>query len=338
MKKIAAASGLREFFEDKNLIEISHISKEYMGRRALKDLSFTLEKGKIYGFLGPNGAGKSTTMNIMTGYMPPTSGSVTVNGFDILSEAEKAKKNIGYLPEIPPLYPDLTVSEYLEYASAIKKISRDKINYFIKQSIELAGLESYSNRLIRNLSKGYKQRTGLACALLGMPENIILDEPTAGMDPQQIIEVRNLILSLKSEHALMLSSHVLSEISEVCDELIIISRGELVIKGGRKDIEDELLNNNAIHISAACSFEKLKSVLEDIEEIKSIEREYCESSELVRAVLTVKKALSILEQDMLIAKKLFNAGIIVSEIYRKKQSLEDLFLNATVSTPSEDNT
>lgn len=212
------------------MIEVKHLTKSYDGHPALDDLSFTIEKGRVYGFLGPNGAGKSTTMNIMTGYIGADSGEVLINGFDILKEPEKAKKSVGYLPEIPPLYPDMTVREYLSFVSELKEIPGKERAAQVDEVLSLVRLTDVSSRLIRNLSKGYRQRTGLAAAVLGFPDIIILDEPTVGLDPKQIIEIRQLIRTLSKDHTIILSSHILAEVQEICDYVLIISKGRLTAR------------------------------------------------------------------------------------------------------------
>lgn len=210
------------------MIKIEHLTKKYGEHVAVDDLSLNIEPGRIYGFLGPNGAGKSTTMNIITGYLAFNEGSVTVDGHDILKDGIKARSHIGYLPEIPPLYPDMTVLEYLTFAAELKKIPHKQIPDAVDEVCVTAGISDVAGRLIRNLSKGYKQRVGLAQAILGDPDIIILDEPTVGLDPGQIIDIRNLIKELGREHTVILSSHILTEISAVCDYVFIISKGKLV--------------------------------------------------------------------------------------------------------------
>lgn len=220
------------------MIEVSHLVKQYGSQAAVDDLSFTVEKGQIYGFLGPNGAGKSTTMNILTGYLAPTSGAVTIAGHNILEEPEAARKCIGYLPEIPPVYPEMTVLEYLDFAAGLKKLSRKERAGFVAEAMEMTGITEVQHRLIRNLSKGFRQRVGLAQAILGFPEIIILDEPMVGLDPKQIIEIRELIRELGKKHTVILSSHILSEISAICDQILIISHGKLVAN----DTPEHLIN------------------------------------------------------------------------------------------------
>ena len=210
------------------MIEVENLVKRYGDHLAVDHLSFHVEPGKIYGFLGPNGAGKSTTMNIMTGYIAATEGTVKINGHDIIKDAEEAKKCIGYLPEIPPLYQDMTVREYLHFVAELKKIPKSERETQLREIMDLTIITDMEGRLIKNLSKGYKQRVGLAQAVLGYPEVIILDEPTVGLDPKQIIEIRDLIKKLGEKHTVILSSHILSEVQAVCDEIMIISKGHLV--------------------------------------------------------------------------------------------------------------
>ncbi|MGN1349830.1 MAG: ABC transporter ATP-binding protein [Anaerovoracaceae bacterium] len=210
------------------MIEVRHLTKRYGDREAVSDISFTVKEGHIYGFLGPNGAGKSTTMNMITGYTAATEGEILINGHDILKEPKKARACIGYLPEIPPLYQDMTVKEYLSFAAEIKGIKKAQRPQAVADAIKTAMLEDVENRLNRNLSKGYKQRVGVAQAIIGLPEVLILDEPTSGLDPKQIVEIRDLIRSLGQQHTVILSSHILSEVSAVCDHVIMISEGKIV--------------------------------------------------------------------------------------------------------------
>ncbi len=232
------------------MIEVKNLCKRYGDHIAVDDLSFTIESGHVYGFLGPNGAGKSTTMNIITGCLAATSGSVTIDGYDIYEDAQEAKSRIGYLPEIPPLYQDMTVREYLMFVAKAKGVGHGaewKDKKAVRQAIEnqlaaamaVTQLEDVENRLIKNLSKGYKQRVGIAQALLGGPEIIILDEPTVGLDPRQIIEIRDLIRELGKEHTVILSSHILSEVRSICDRLLIIAGGKLVASDTPEHLEEQ---------------------------------------------------------------------------------------------------
>ncbi len=221
------------------MIEVKNLCKDYGGRRAVSNLSFTIEPGHVYGFLGPNGAGKSTTMNILTGCLAATSGHVSIDGFDIFEDAKEAKSRIGYLPEQPPLYLDMTVIEYLKFIAAAKNVAKEKRDEHLAAIIALTQLEDVSGRLIKHLSKGYMQRVGLAQALVGDPEIIILDEPTVGLDPRQIIEIRQLIKELGKEHTVILSSHILSEVRSVCDRLLVIAKGKLVADDTPEALEEK---------------------------------------------------------------------------------------------------
>ncbi len=210
------------------MIEVTNLVKRYGQHMAVNDVSFTVNDGEILGFLGPNGAGKSTTMNIVTGYIAATSGDVTINGINIITEPEKAKRHIGYLPELPPVYGDMKVNEYLNFVANIKRVKASEKVKMIKDIMEIVRISDVSKRLIRNLSKGYRQRVGVAQAMMGYPEIIIMDEPTVGLDPKQIIEMRDVIKDLGKKHTVVLSSHILPEVSAVCDRVMIINKGKIV--------------------------------------------------------------------------------------------------------------
>ena len=219
------------------MIEVTNLTKKYGDHIAVDHLSFRVEKGQIYGFLGPNGAGKSTTMNIITGYLAATEGTVTIDGKDVQKDPEEAKCAIGYLPELPPLYVDMTVREYLDFVAELKKVPKKERKQQIDEVMEMTQITDMQQRLIRNLSKGYRQRVGLAQAILGYPEVIILDEPTVGLDPKQIIEIRDLIRKLGENHTVILSSHTLSEVSAVCDHIMIIAHGKLVASDSPENLQ-----------------------------------------------------------------------------------------------------
>lgn len=262
------------------MIEIRHLTKKYGENVAVNDLNLTLEPGNIYGFLGPNGAGKTTTMNIITGYIGATSGEVVINGYDINKEPEKAKQCMGYLPELPPVYGDMRVTEYLDFVADLKQLNRHTRAADIKQSMDLTKLHSVKDRLIRNLSKGYRQRVGLAQALMGMPEIIILDEPTVGLDPKQIIEIRDLIRSLKENHTVILSSHILQEISAVCDHVFIISNGNLVASDTMENLEEKMSGAQQVAVTLRTTEELAGSLVKlagvksvDVLEVKRLKRE-----------------------------------------------------------------
>ncbi|WP_051656934.1 ABC transporter ATP-binding protein [Butyrivibrio sp. AE3004] len=316
------------------MIQVKNIVKTYGDHKAVDHLSFSLEKGKIYGFLGPNGAGKSTTMNIMTGYIAPNEGSVTINGHDILKDAESAKKHIGYLPEMPPLYTDMTIREYLDFAMELKKVPKKERRDQISKILKMTMLGEYEDRVIRNLSKGYKQRVGLAQALVGFPEVIILDEPTVGLDPQQIIEIRSLIRSLKEDHIVILSSHILSEINEVCDDVMIISHGKLVEQGTPEELEAKFQGKERINMAILGNPELIKSTLEAIDSISDISISEEPDTQGSYEVSVTNGEAGDIRTD--VAKALALAGLPVLSMEVEKKTLEDVFLEVTSQTPAYD--
>ena len=315
------------------MIEIKNLTKKYGKHVAVDDLNMTVEDGKIYGLLGPNGAGKSTTMNIITGFIGATSGTVVINGHDIFKEPEEAKKCIGYLPEFPPLYADMTVYEYLKFAADLKKLDREKKKQFIYEAMELARITDVSGRLIKNLSKGYKQRVGLAQAVLGFPEVIILDEPTVGLDPKQIIEIREVIRQLAENHTIILSSHILSEVSELCDYIYIIANGKLIADDTTENIEKMTGASARIQISVKGSAEQTRYILETIDHIESFEITEREDEE------GVTDALITLEDDTDIREELsFSfAGnrVAILSMELVTDSLEDVFIRLTTAADEE---
>lgn len=314
------------------MIEVKDLVKKYGSHLAVDHLSFTLESGKIYGFLGPNGAGKSTTMNIMTGYLGATQGSVLIDGHDILKEPEEAKKHIGYLPELPPLYMDMTVQEYLEFAAELKKLPKEKRESDISEVMKLTRLQDVSGRLIKNLSKGYKQRVGLAQAILGFPEIIILDEPTVGLDPKQIIEIRELIRTLSKKHTVILSSHILAEVREVCDYILIISKGKLVASDTPENLE--LLRNGAssLELEVKAAPETARAILSTIDDINTMEM-HSENENLTRVKLETKNGADIREA---IFYAFAEEKCPLLEMKTAKASLEDIFMELTQKEESND--
>lgn len=314
------------------MIEVKDLVKKYGSHLAVDHLSFTLESGKIYGFLGPNGAGKSTTMNIMTGYLGATQGSVLIDGHDILKEPEEAKKQIGYLPELPPLYMDMTVQEYLEFAAELKKLPKEKRESDISEVMKLTRLQDVSDRLIKNLSKGYKQRVGLAQAILGFPEIIILDEPTVGLDPKQIIEIRELIRTLSKKHTVILSSHILAEVREVCDYILIISKGKLVASDTPENLE--LLRNGAssLELEVKAAAETARAILSTIDDIDAMEM-HSENENLTRVKLETKNGADIREA---IFYAFAEEKCPLLEMKTAKASLEDIFMELTQKEESND--
>lgn len=253
------------------MIEVKELVKRYSGNIAVDHLNFHVEKGQIYGFLGPNGAGKSTTMNMMTGYLAPTEGQIRINGHDVAEDPMEARKSIGYLPEIPPLYPDMTVLEYLRFAAELKRIPKQERGSEVERVMGETRIKDMGNRLIRHLSKGYKQRVGLAQALLGDPEVLILDEPMVGLDPKQIIEIRELIRSLGKKHTVILSSHILSEITSVCDHVLIISHGKLVASDTPENLSRYMKESDALELTVRGSREACEEAMELLKQVKGLE-------------------------------------------------------------------
>lgn len=307
------------------MIEVKNLTKRYGKHLAVDDLNFTVEKGQIYGFLGPNGAGKSTTMNIMTGYLGATSGEILINGHDILREPQEAKKCIGYLPEQPPLYMEMTVWEYLNFAAELKKIPKDEVKKQIEKVAKLTRLEEVQNRLIHNLSKGYKQRVGLAQAILGFPEIIILDEPTVGLDPKQIIEIRELIRTLAKNHTVILSSHILAEVREVCDYIMIIAKGKLVASDTPENLENLMSGTGHVELEAKTSMEKARAILKEIPQISKAEYQE-ETKESVTVRIESEGQSDIREQLFFAFAK---EGIPLLTLKLNKSTLEDIFLELT---------
>lgn len=253
------------------MIEVKDLVKRYSKNIAVDHLNFHVQKGQIYGFLGPNGAGKSTTMNMMTGYLAPTEGQILINGYDVAEEPMEARKCIGYLPEIPPLYPDMTVLEYLRFAAELKQVPKNERSTEIERVMDETRIKDMENRLIRHLSKGYKQRVGLAQALLGDPEVLILDEPMVGLDPKQIIEIRELIRGLGKKHTVILSSHILSEIRSICDHVLIISHGKLVASDTPENLGSYMKHTDAMELQVRGSKEACEQAIELLKQVKGLE-------------------------------------------------------------------
>lgn len=309
------------------MIEVKNLVKKYGNHTAVDHLNFTIEEGHVYGFLGPNGAGKSTTMNIMTGYLGANEGEVLINGHDILKEPEEAKKQIGYLPELPPLYMEMTVHEYLEFVAELKGIAKNKREESINEVEKMVKIWEVENRLIRNLSKGYRQRVGLAQAVLGFPKIIILDEPSVGLDPKQIIEIRELIRQLAKKHTVILSSHILAEVREVCDYILIISKGKLVASDTPENLERNLGDSDLIEIETKASPDEVRRILETVDGIRSISTKYLENG-ITWAQIQEKKNTDVRE-------KVFQAFAQNHQPLLKlnplQVSLEDVFMELTQS-------
>lgn len=308
------------------MIEVRNLTKKYGDHFAVQDISFSLEKGKIYGLLGSNGAGKSTTMNIMTGYIAATSGEVIIEGHDIFKEAEEAKKHIGYLPEIPPLYMDMTVWEYLFTVADLKGVPKSERKSMIGDVMEKVMITNMKDRLIKNLSKGYKQRVGIAQTLIGNPDIIILDEPTVGLDPKQIIEIRTLIKQLGEDHTVLISSHILSEIGAVCDHVVIINKGHLVVSDSTENLEKLFKGQDILCLSAQGELEKIQNILREFPALSIADMKEAEEAETYRFQLKVQDQADYRKQLFF---RFAEAGIPLLEISRAGMSLEDIFLEIT---------
>lgn len=308
------------------MIEVKNLVKRYGDHTAVDHLSFEIEKGKIYGFLGPNGAGKSTTMNMITGYIASTEGTVVIDGHDILEEPEEAKKCIGYLPEMPPLYFDMTVLEYLKFVADLKKIPKDKKASMIEEIMDMVKITDMKNRLIKNLSKGYRQRVGLAQAILGYPEVIILDEPTVGLDPKQIIEIRDLIKSLKEKHTVILSSHILSEVSAVCDYVLIISHGKLVASDTPENLGKLAEGSNTLNLIVKGEKDKIRTALGQIEGVKNVTVADAKEEHAWNVTVSTNEDRDVREEVFF---KMADAKCPILEMQSRKVSLEEIFLELT---------
>jgi len=308
------------------VIEINHLVKKYGSHVAVDDLSLTVEPGRIYGFLGPNGAGKSTTMNIITGYLAATGGEVKINGFDVLKQPEKAKKCVGYLPELPPLYMDMTVKEYLDFVAELKKLDKSLRAGYVKEAMKITRTEEVSGRLIRNLSKGYRQRVGFAQAVLGYPEILILDEPTVGLDPKQIIEIRDLIRELGKKHTIILSSHILSEISAVCDHVFIISHGKLVASDSTENLLERMTGAQEIELLLKAEENEAETAIREIAQVERCEKTEAKEDGTVGLLVTAKKDADVREA---IYHTCVEHHMPILEMKAASKSLEDVFLELT---------
>ena len=308
------------------MIEVENLTKKYGSHVAVDNLSFRVERGMIYGFLGPNGAGKSTTMNMMTGYIAATSGTVKINGYDILRNPEQAKKSIGYLPELPPVYPDMTVYEYLRFVAELKKVKKNERQVQIEDVMKQTQIEDVKGRLIKNLSKGYKQRVGLAQAIIGYPEVIILDEPTVGLDPKQIIEIRELIRELAKKHTIILSSHILSEVSAVCNHIMIISKGKLVASDTPEGLMTLLKGGRQMKLSVLGEQSKVEELLRSMESVKDFSMQPPRAEGMVSVNIRTEDTEDIRVE---LFHRLAAADMPIMELSLSEKSLEDVFLELT---------
>lgn len=308
------------------MIEVKHLTKRYGNHVAVDDISFTIEQGKIYGFLGPNGAGKSTTMNMITGYLAATSGQVLIDGHDIFEEPEEAKKCIGYLPEMPPLYTDMTPKEYLEFVAELKGIPSKEREQMIIDVVEFTRIKDVAFRPIKNLSKGYRQRVGVAQAILGYPDVIILDEPTVGLDPKQIIEIRDLIKTLGKNHTVILSSHILSEVSAVCDEVIVIAHGKIVASDRVENLSQYVSGGNTTEFTIKGPEYKVKGIFSKMRKVAKYEIHSSTTPECVDVVATTRIDDDIREG---VFRACAEADLPIMRMQASTLSLEDVFLKVT---------
>ncbi|SKA73223.1 ABC-2 type transport system ATP-binding protein [Clostridium sp. USBA 49] len=308
------------------MVQIENLVKRYGQNVVLNGLNLTINDGEILGFLGPNGAGKSTTMNIITGYISASEGSVKIDGIDILEKPKEAKKKIGYLPELPPLYMDMTVEEYLKFVCKIKDIPSKDVFETIQRVCDVVKISHHRNRLIKNLSKGYKQRVGLAQAIIGNPELLILDEPTVGLDPKEIIEIRNLIKEIGKNHTVILSSHILSEVSAVCDRVIIINKGEIVATGTPDELAKKFSYSNKILLRIKGNGKEIAAMLKDINEVEKVEIQDTVEKGTFDILVEAKQNEDIREK---LFWKLSKAEVPVLMMKPVNLSLEEVFLQVT---------
>ena len=315
------------------MIEVFELSKKYGSHLAVDNLSFKIEPGEIVGFLGPNGAGKSTIMNILTGYLSPTAGLVKIDGYDVLKRPKEAKKRIGYLPEIPPLYPDMTVQEYLQFIFELKKVSMPKAPH-LSEICQLVKIEDVRDRLIKNLSKGYKQRVGIAQALIGNPDVLILDEPTVGLDPKQIIEIRELISRLGEQHTVILSSHILSEIQAVCSRIIIINKGKLVANGTAEGIAKQLSADSRIRIRVLGKKSDADKALKALEGAQFV----CDGKFEKNTYDYTITPIGNLDVRASLFNCLRDTDLTLLEMHSSTPTLEEMFLELTQETFAQEST
>ena len=305
------------------MIEVKNVTKKYGKAVAVDDISFEIKEGEIVGLLGPNGAGKSTTMNMLTGFIEQTEGEIIVDGYNMLKKPKKAKKEIGYMPEGVPLYMDLTVKEFVTYMAEIKKVNKKERKEKVEKIIEQTGLKDVEKKLVKNLSRGYKQRVSMAGALVGEPKILILDEPTVGLDPKQITEIRNLIKDLGKTHTIILSSHILSEVSQICNKVIIINKGKIVAVDTPENLENKVSNNNMIYVTVEDKDNKIESVKEKVQGIEKIELIKNNEDETKEYVIETAKDTDIRKE---IFAELAKENITIFEMKKADSTLEDAFM------------
>ena len=314
------------------MIKVDNLVKKYGNHVAVDHLSFEVEKGQIYGFLGPNGAGKTTTMNMMTGYLAATEGTIEICGADMLTQPEEAKRHIGYLPEVPPLYLDMTVLEYLQFVAELKKVPKNERKEQIQEIMRMVELLDVERRLLRNLSKGYKQRVGLAQAMIGYPEIMILDEPMVGLDPREILEIRTLLQKLAGEHTILLSSHILSEVDTICDHIMIIAKGKLIASDSPEGLRKLMVKSAEIEMTVNGSREKAEELLTGMEHISSYAFEKAAEENSIKVRILTKDSTDIRSA---LSVAFTSNDMPVLSMNRVEKSLEDIFLQLT-KTPADE--
>jgi ABC-2 type transport system ATP-binding protein len=315
------------------LIEVEHLTKSYGTAQAVNDISFTVEKGEILGFLGPNGAGKTTTMRILTGYLPATDGTARIAGFDVFEQSMEVRKRIGYLPETPPLYPEMRINDYLAFVARIKGVEAAAIPNRVEEAMRLTGLSERKEELIKRLSRGYKQRVGIAQAIVHNPDVVILDEPTVGLDPNQIIEVRKLIKGLAGEHTIILSTHILPEVEMTCDRVVIINKGKIAAIDTPSNLTTQQKGSERVQVQARGQAEALQAALETIAGVNRVAASSNEGSDIVSATVESETGQDIRGQ---IAAHIVNGGFELLELRAVNLSLEDIFRQLTTEEKQEE--
>lgn len=305
------------------MIEVKNVTKKYGKVVAVDNISFTINEGEIIGLLGPNGAGKSTTMNMLTGFIEQTEGEIVIDGYNMLKKPKKAKKEIGYMPEGVPLYTDLTVKEFVNYMAEIKNVDRKTRKEKVQKIIEQTGLKDVENKLIRNLSRGYKQRVSMAGALVGEPKILILDEPTVGLDPKQITEIRNLIKELGKTHTVILSSHILSEVSQICNKVIIINKGKIVAIDAPEKLEEKVSSKNCIYVTVEDTENKMENIKERIKEITKLELLQNNEDGTKKYMIESKEKIDLRKA---LFTELAKENITIFEMKKADSTLEDAFM------------
>ena len=308
------------------MIEVEHLTKSYGTARAVNDISFTVEKGEILGFLGPNGAGKTTTMRILTGYLPATDGTARIAGFDVFEQSMEVRKRIGYLPETPPIYPEMRISDYLAFVARIKGVEAAAIPNRVEEAMRLTALTERKNELIKRLSRGYKQRVGIAQAIVHNPDVVILDEPTVGLDPNQIIEVRKLIKGLAGDHTIILSTHILPEVEMTCDRVVIINKGKIAAIDTPSNLTSQQQGSERVQVQARGNAESLRIAIEGIEGVNRVETTAVEGSDLVAATVESESGHDLRGK---IAASIVGGGFELLELRAVNLSLEDIFRQLT---------